>query len=165
MSSTQRDHYLQEIGSVRDRLRGLLEGMDYCLDWKPADEEWSARDIGYHLVDTPPGGAHAALQGTLDGTLERFSITAGLDNLTPERRQGGLEALMEELEAVLAGLDAAVGGAVDSALDEKSVVVHSVTRSTNQQRTARELLDGIFLRHWGEHLAQLASLREALGLD
>ena len=55
MASTL-DSRMAAILDTQNRLLRLLEGMDYCLDWKPDPAEWSARQVIYHLLDTPPGG-------------------------------------------------------------------------------------------------------------
>ena len=163
--TTQRDSFLQEIQSIRSELGRLLEGMDYCLDWKPGDEEWSAREVVYHLVDTPSGGIHAAVQSVLTGSIEELSITASLTNLTQERRGKDLDQAREDIAVVLTGLESALGSATDAELTEKKVPVHSVTRATTAERTAQEMIERIYVRHWREHLAQLAELRDALGLE
>ena len=52
----QRDVYQQALRGIQSELLQVLDGMDYCLDWKPAPQDWSAREIIYHLLDTPPCG-------------------------------------------------------------------------------------------------------------
>ena len=163
--TTQRDSYLQEIESIRAELGRLVEGMDYCLDWKPDDEEWSAREVVYHMVDTPSGGVHGAVSGILDRSLGELPVTAGLTNLTAERQAQDLEAVREDVEAVLAGMERALHSTMDAQLAESVVLFHSITRSTKEERTAQSVVEGLFLRHWREHLGQLAALRDALGFE
>ena len=163
--TTQRDSFLQEVQSIRSELGRLLEGLDYSFDWKPDDEEWSAREIVYHLVDTPSGGVHAAIQKVLEGSIHELPITASLNNLTQDRREKELANAMEDLEAVLAGLEGALNSTTDAQLEGKKTALHSLTRSTKEEWSAERLIAGIFVRHWREHLGQLATLREALGLD
>ena len=163
--TTQRNSYLQEIQSIRSELDRLLEGIDYCCDWKPDDEEWSAREVVYHLVDTPSGGIDTAVRGVLEGSIQEFSITSSLTNLTPERQEKNLEQTREDVEAVLSGLEVALNSTTDAQLTGKKASVHSVTRSTTEERTAQDLMEGIFLRHWREHLGQLDALREMLGVN
>ena len=163
--TTQRDSFLREIQSVRNELGRLLEGVDYCCDWKPDDENWSVREVVYHLVDTPSGGIDTAVRGVLEGSIQEFPITAGLTNLTPERQERNLEQTREEVEDILSGLEAALGFTTDAELTDKKVSVHSVSRSTTEERTAHDLMEGTFLRHWRVHLGQLAALRELLGVD
>ena len=162
---TQRDSFFQEIESIRDELDRLLDGIDYCFDWKPSDEEWSGREIIYHIVDTPSGGVHIAVRGVLDGELNEITITAGLTNITPGRQANGIAEVRNDLKEVLTGLEQALSSATDAKLDERSVVIRAISFSTSPERTARELLARTFVHHWREHLAQLAELREMLGLD
>ena len=143
----------------------MLDGIDYCLDWKPDDEAWSAREIVFHIVDTPSEGVHTAVQRVLRGNIAELPITASLTNLTPERWDSDLSGVRDELEAVLTGLELALSCATDADLTERTVALRSITRSTVQDRSAKELIEGIFLRHWREHLDQLGTLRELLGLD
>ena len=163
--TTQRDSILQEIQSIRSELGRLLEGIDYCLDWKPNDEEFSAREIVYHMVDTPSGGIHTAVQGVLSGSVQELPIASGLTNMTDERQGNDLDKVREDLETVLSGLEKALASTTDAELDGKRVPLHSITRSTTTERSVEDLVSGIFVRHWREHLGQLAALREALGLE
>ena len=163
--TTQRDSILQEIQSIRSELGRLLEGIDYCLDWKPNDEEFSAREIVYHMVDTPSGGIHTAVQGVLSGSVEELPIASGLTNMTDERQENDLDKVREDLGTVLSGLEKALASTTDAELDGKRVPLHSITRSTTTERSVEDLVSGIFVRHWREHLGQLAALREALGLE
>ena len=163
--TTQRDTFLQEIKSIRSELERLLDGIDYCFDWKPDSEEWSARELVYHLMDTPSGGIHNIVKGVLEGSLEEFSIEASLTNLTEERSQRDLTQAKTDVEVVLASLEKTLSSAADGDLTERKATVHSITRSSTDERTAATVFGGIFVRHWREHLEQLAVLRDALGLE
>ena len=163
--TTQRDYYLEELRSIRSELGRVLDGIDYCFDWKPNDEEWSAREIVYHLLDTPPGGIHEVVQGALNGSIKSFSITSHLTNLTQERQQRELEGVREDAEAFLTGMGNVLDSTNDAELKETTVMHHSVTQEKTEERTAQNLVEGIFIRHWREHLQQIADLRDALGLE
>jgi hypothetical protein len=160
-----KDTALQEVQEIRVELGRLLDGMDYCLDWKPEDEEWSAREVIYHIVDTPSQGIQAAVQGVLQGAIGELSVTASLTNMTQERQSMDLEQVQQDVETVLSGLERALATATDAEIQTRKVVFHSVTRSRTEDRTAENLVSGLFVRHWREHLAQLAALRDMLGLD
>jgi hypothetical protein len=163
--TTQRDSFLQEVQGIRSELDRLLEGLDYSFDWKPTDEEWSAREIVYHLVDTPSDGIHTTIQGVLGGSVQEIPITAGLTNLTDERSGKDLAGAKGDLEGVLSGMERTLNSATDADLTGKSAVLHSFMRGTREDWSAERLVAGIFVRHWREHLEQLAALREALGLE
>ena len=79
-----RDENLATVQRIRDELTSLLEGMDYCLDWKDGDN-WCAREVLYHLVDTPEGGIGSVIAGVLGGTRDEVTIVPDINNVTPER--------------------------------------------------------------------------------
>ena len=83
--ATSKSEHIQNLQSIHDDLIQLLDGMDYCLDWKPDSSDWSARDVVYHLVDTPPGGIHSVVEGILSGQIEEFDLWSDRNNMTPER--------------------------------------------------------------------------------
>jgi preprotein translocase subunit SecA len=163
--TTERDNLLQEVQKVRSELERLLDGMDYCFDWKPSDDEWSAREIVYHLVDTPLGGVHTAVRKVLQEDTRELEITAELTNMTPERQERGFGDAKQDLEAVVKGLEEVIASATDAEMEEKKVTLQAITYSRTRDLTAREYVAGIFLRHWREHLEQLSALRDMLGLE
>ena len=163
--TTQRDSFLEEIQTVRGELARLLEGIDYCFDWKDNSEEWSAREIIYHIVDTPAQGIHTAIQKILNGSIQELPVIADLTNLTPERQANELDKVREDVEAVLSGMESALASTTDAELEERKVINHSITRDVKEERSAQYLVAGLFLRHWREHLGQLTALRQTLGLD
>ena len=162
--TSRREAHLQNVRAIRDETFSILEGMDYCLDWKPDPEAWSAREVIYHLVDTPPGGLHRLFQGLLSGNLPEFDLTPDLTNMTPERQTFHLEKARQDLEEVLDGIEQAVSNASDDDVATKSVLAHLIARGRDEERTAQMLLEGLFARHWRGHLEQLRELREALGV-
>ena len=48
--------HVANLHAARTQLLELLDGMDYCLDWKLEPSDWSARQVVYHLLESPPGG-------------------------------------------------------------------------------------------------------------
>ena len=158
-----REENLATVRRIRAELTGLLEGMDYCLDWKEGDG-WCARQILYHLVDTPEGGVGQVIAGVLDGSRAEVVILPDISDITPARAAAGIaEALAGPLSA-LQTLEDAVSAAGDADFDARTVWARLPARGIAESRTAQALLDGVFARHWGEHLAQLRALRQALGL-
>jgi hypothetical protein len=160
----QRATYLENISSIRTELLQALEGMDYCLDWKPSPDSWSAREVIYHLVDTPSGGLHALLQGMLAGRIHEFDLTPDLTNMTPERQTLDIDQALQDVTLVLNGMEAAVSAASEEDLARKSALAHLKASGRDEERTAQMLLEGLFARHWRGHLGQLRELRETLGV-
>lgn len=158
---------LEGVQEIRKELDRLLEGIDYCFDWKPNDGEWSGREVAYHLVDTPKGGIHTALQGLLDGTIQELKIVADITNVDVERLGKDIAGVREDLEAVLSGLEKMLTSANDEELETRKVPV-SIQRSTGtdiNEWTVEYLARRSITSHWPNHLRQLAELREALGID
>ena len=149
---------------VRAELMALLDGMDYCLDWKADSSEWSVRQVVYHILDTPAGGIPKILHGMLSSELEEFEIVADLDNMTPARQANDLEDVRQDISDYFQAMQEALGSATETGFDEKSALVHLRSRGAHEQRTAQELLDRAFNGHWSGHLVQIRELREALGL-
>lgn len=163
--TTQRDSFLVEIKIVRSRHAELLDGMDYCLDWKPDENEWCVREVVYHLVDTPVGGLHMAVRAALDGRTQAIDVRSQATNMTEERQALEIDKIQEDLEAVLAGLESALDSVSDAELAERTVPLNLISRSETEEWSAQRMLDGLLLTHWRDHLDQIAALREALGLD
>ena len=162
--TSQKSIYLEDIRSIRTDLIQLLDGMDYCLDWKPNSDCWSAREVIYHLVDTPAGGLHSLIQGMLSGQKTEFDLMPDQNNITPDRLVQKPRQVEKDVLEVLEGLEAAVSGASETELGEKTITAHLLARGTSEQRTVQNLLQGLFARHWRGHLSQIRELREALGM-
>lgn len=160
----RKDEHLENVRGIQGELLGLLEGMDYCLDWKPDSASWSARQVVYHLLDTPPGGFHQVLWGVLTGELDEFELWSDLDNITPERTGYDLDQILEDLRGFFERMEQALALAAEEDLEQKSVLVHQRNRGWDEPKSAQNLLEGLFARHWREHLAQVLELREGLGM-
>lgn len=162
--TSQKQAHLATIHSIQAELLQLLDGMDYCLDWKPEADAWSAREVVYHLLDTPPGGVHGVLKGMFSGTLKEYDLWADRSNMTAERLSYDAERVRQDLTGFFQGLEEAMSLATDPDFEGKSVLVHLKSRGRDEPRTAQQLLERGFTRHWREHLEQIKALREALGV-
>ena len=138
--------------------------MDYCLDWRPEPSAWSVREVVYHLLDTPEGGVHGTLRGILSGELTEFEVWADRANITPERQDRDMAGVLEDIAALFRGMETALEACGDEDLTDKTALAHLRSYGRDERRTALALLDGVFARHWGEHLGQIRELREALGV-
>jgi len=163
--TTLRDGLLEDARSIRAELNRLLEGMEYCLDWKSDQGEWSAREVVYHMVDTPEGGIHAAVQRTLDGNIGEMTVNGNLSNMTDERMGKDMDAVKADIDVVLSGMERALAAVDDSKLSGRETLVHSTMRGVTETRSARNLSERLFVGHWKEHLSQIAELRDALGIS
>ena len=151
------------IASLRASLVELLDGMNYCLDWKPDDSDWSAREIVYHLLDTPPGGNAELVRRIVSGEIAEYEIWSDRTNITEARSTLDMGEIESDISAFFELFDAALAAASDSDLQTRRVLMHQRTRGEDVERTLEEALAGID-RHWRGHMEQLRELREALGL-
>ena len=163
MTSRKQTH-LDNVRSIRNELFQLLDGMDYCLDWKSEPDSWSARQVIYHLVDTPVGGVHSVIGATLSDSLREFDLWSDLDHVTPERQSHDAERVRQDIGRVLDGLEESVKAALEEDFEGKSVLTHFKARDVDEEFTAQRLLEGMFGSHWHEHLDQIRDLRETLGV-
>ena len=148
---------------MRASLVELLDGMNYCLDWQPDDSGWSAREIVYHLLDTPPGGNAELVRKIVSGEIAEYEIWSDRTNITEARSTLDMAEIESDISAFFELFDAALAAATDSDLQTRRVVMHQRTRGEDVERTLQEALVGID-RHWRGHLEQLGELRGALGL-
>ena len=157
-----RDENLATVRRIRDELTSLLEGMDYCLDWKDGDN-WCAREVLYHLVDTPEGGIGSVIAGVLNGTREEVLILPDANNMTPERMATDIGDALAGPLSILQTAEDAIAAASDADFTERTAMAHLPHREIHEMRTAQAFIDGLE-RHWGEHLNQLRVIRETLGV-
>ena len=162
-----RDENLATVRRIREELTTLLDGMDYCLDWKDGAgsdaDPWCAREVLYHLVDTPEGGIGSVIAGVLSGSLAEVTILPDISNITPERLAADIGDALAGPLAILQTAEDAIANAVDGDFEERTALAHLPHRGIHEQRTAQSFIDGLE-RHWGEHLNQIRAIREALGM-
>ncbi len=161
--SDDKEHFLEQVAALKDELSGLLDGMDYCLDWKDSEEEWSIREVVCHLLDTPPGGMATVLKRVLDGNSEEIIIHSSLTNLTPERKSKDLGDLRQDMKELLEQVEASLSAVSDADLQASTAPVHLVRSDVHEERTAGGLVERALLGHWREHLGQMGEIRQALG--
>ncbi len=161
--SGEKEQYLEQVGALKDELSEMLDGMDYCLDWKDSEEEWSIREVVCHLLDTPPGGMGSVLKKVLEGNREEIVIHSSMTNLTTERKSSDLSDLRQDLRELLEQVEASLSAASDADLQTSTAPVHLVRADVHEERTAGSLVERALLGHWREHLGQINEIRQALG--
>jgi len=162
--ATSKQEHLDNVKRVQDELLAALVGMDYCLDWKQDSSEWSARELVYHVLDTPAGGVHSIVKGILSGEITEYEIWSDLTNLTPERLAYDLAEVTGDIETFCGELSTALAGMSDDDLEGKVVKMHQKTRGVDEERTLNMILERTLNVHIREHLVQLQTLREALAI-
>jgi hypothetical protein len=98
------------------------------------------------------------------GTLKEYNLWPDLNNMTPERQRYDMGQVKQDIGRFFQGMEQAMSLATEEDFEGKSVLAHLKSRGRDEPRTAKALLEGVFARHWREHLGQLRSLREALGV-
>ena len=162
--ATGKQEQLESIRSIKSDLLAALSGMDYCLDWKQDPSEWSARELVYHVLDTPSGGAHGLVKGIITGEIKEYEIWSDRTNMTPERAEYDLDQVNADIESFFQSLDDSISGVSDEDLDAKKVMMHQRTRNVDEERTLNAILDRTLNGHMRDHLAQLQVLRETLAI-
>ena len=152
----------ENVDSLRAALLELLDGMNYCLDWKPDESDWSAREIVYHLLDTPQGGTASLVQSIVSGDISEYEIWSDRTNVNEARATLDMEEVEADISAFFAKFNEALLSAEDADLQGRRVLMHQRTRGQDEERTLEALLTG-WDRHWRAHLEQLGGLRSALG--
>ena len=152
----------ENIESLRASLVESLNGMDYCLDWKSDDSDWSAREIVYHLLDTPPGGNAELVRKIVSGEIAEYEIWSDRTNVTEARSNLDMEEIESDISAFFELFDAALAAASDNDLQGLRVVMHQRTRGEDVERTLEEALTGID-RHWRGHMEQLRGVEGSAG--
>jgi hypothetical protein len=142
----------------------MLEGMDYCLDWKLDESEWSVRELVYHILETPPGGAQNLVKGILAGAIDEYEIWSDLTNITPERSVYDLPQINADIEGFFRSLAASISGMADEDLEGKKVMMHQRTRGVDEQRTLNAILERTLNGHIRDHLTQIQAIRDALAI-
>ena len=162
--TTGKQAYLESAQSIKTELLAVLDGMDYCLDWKQDPDEWSPREVVYHILETPPGGVHSLVKGILSGEVRDYDLWSDLTNMNPERAEFDLTQITADIESFFQGLVEALSGASDEDLEAKKVMMHQKSRGFDEERTLKTILERTLEGHFPEHLTQLRALREALAI-
>ena len=155
---------LVAIRTLKQDLTDVLDGMDNCLDWKKDPDSWSAREVIYHLIDTPAEGMDLLVHRILKTEGEVFELVPGISNMSEVRLLNNIEQVKADIFNILDNLELIITDASWEELTEKTIVVDLVAQGTNEERTILNLLQGLFIRHWSQHVIQLKNTRSSLGL-
>ena len=155
---------LVAIRTLKQDLTDVLDGMDNCLDWKKDPDSWSAREVIYHLIDTPAEGMDLLVHRILKTEGEVFELVPDISNMSEVRLLNDIEQVKADIFNILDNLELIITDASWEELTEKTIVVDLVAQGTNEERTVLNLLQGLFIRHWSQHVIQLKNTRFALGL-
>ena len=155
---------LVDIRTLKQDLTDVLDGMDNCLDWKNDPTSWSAREVIYHLIDTPAEGMDLLVRRILKTEGEAFELVPDISNMSEVRLLNDKEQVKADIFNILDNLELIIADVSWEELSEKTILVHLVSQGTNEERTALSVLRGLFIRHWSQHVVQLKNIRSSLGL-
>ena len=156
--------HLVSIQRMKTEFISVLEGMDYCLDWKQDESEWSVRELVYHILDTPPGGAQTLVNRIISGEVQEYEIWSDLTNMTSERSAHDIEQINCDVEAFFDSLNDSILNLSDEELEHKRAVMHQRTRDVSETRSLDTILERTLNGHIKDHLIQLRSIRETLAI-
>ena len=156
--------HLDSIQRMKTEFISVLKGMDYCLDWKQDESEWSVRELVYHILDTPPGGAQTLVNGIISGEVQEYEIWSDLTNMTSERAAHDIEQINCDVESFFDSLHDSVLNLSVEELEHKHAVMYQRTRGVSETRSLNTILERTLNGHVKDHLIQLRSIREALAI-
>ena len=162
--STGKQAHLDSIKRIKLEFISILKGMDYCLDWKLDESEWSVRELVYHILDTPAGGAQDLVKGIISGEIKEYEIWSDLTNISSERATYDIDQVNSDIETFFDSLRSSISVLSDGDLEDKKVIMHQRTRNVDETRTLDTILDRTLNGHIMEHFIQLRSIRGALAI-
>ena len=155
---------LVAIRTLKQDLTDVLDGMDNCLDWKNDPSSWSAREIIYHLIDTPAEGMDLLVHRILKTEGEVVELVPDISNMSEVRLLNNIEQVKADIFNILDNLELIIRDASWEELADKTIVVDLVAQGTREERTVLNLLQGLFISHWSQHVIQLKNTRFSFGL-
>jgi hypothetical protein len=145
-------------------LTAQLVGMAPYLERADEPGEWTTRQVLTHLLFQPGWDAVALLQSFAERELPVIEIEPGDPFLTPERRTMTLEQLVAALDAQRQAVFAYLRSLSDADLARKARIPLFKTFMGTDEITLPVFVGALFEYHWNDHAAQLAKIRDAVGL-
>ena len=140
-------------------LEESLEGMDCYLDMKMNLKEWSVREVLWHILEDPEGGIPKAVESIVDGMLPELTIVADETHLTLQRQSMDLPEIRQEIHEYFRRLEDVLSRVTDGQISQITTSCWFPIRNYREDRTSEALLEGLFLKHWSDHVKQLRELQ------
>jgi hypothetical protein len=147
-----------------ENLTAQLAGMAPYLERSDEPGEWTTRQVLTHLLFEPGWDAVALMKSFADRDLPVIQIEPGDPCLTPERRALTLEQLVEALDAQRRAVLDYVRSISDADLTRKARIPLFKTFMGTDEVPLPVFVGALFEYHWNDHAAQLAKIRDAVGL-
>jgi hypothetical protein len=147
-----------------DNLRAQLEGMAPYLERADEPGEWTARQVLTHLLFRPGWDAVALMSSFSHDELPLVEIAPGDPFLTPERRAMTLPQLVAALDAQRRAVLGYLETLTEADLTRKARIPLFKAFMGTDEITLPVFVGALFEYHWNDHAAQLAKIRDAVGL-
>ncbi|MFL2644310.1 MAG: hypothetical protein ACJ0KI_01385 [Dehalococcoidia bacterium] len=154
----QNNNYISILDAFIHTIKAIIS-KPYCdLDKPLGKDGWSLRQHIYHLIDTPIGGLHTGLEQAMSIPDFILEIIPDLDNLNEERRVFNHIEILKDLDNYSYAFHKVLASYNQSKLDTIIIETSFPKRGFKEDRSARTLLDRLFVRHWSEHLYDMTNL-------
>jgi hypothetical protein len=145
-------------------LSAELEGMAPFVERADEPGEWTTRQVLSHLLFQPGWDAVALLKSFGHTHLPVIEIEPGDAFLTPERRRMTFEQFVEALDAQRRSVFAYLHSLSEADLARKARIPLFKTFMGTDEITIPVFVGAMFEYHINDHAAQLAKIRDAVGL-
>lgn len=145
-------------------LQAELAGMAPYLERSDEPGEWTVRQVLTHLLFPPDWDVVAILKSFADRDLPVIELEAGDPFLTPERRAMTLAELLGALDAQRRAVFGYLRSLPEAELSRKARIPLFKTFMGTDEITLVVFVGALFEYHWNDHVAQLAKIRNAVGL-
>jgi DinB family protein len=145
-------------------LTAQLAGLAPYLERSDEPGEWTAREVLTHLLFPPGADMVELLKSFAERDLPLVELEAGDPFLTPERRAMTLEQLVAALDGQRRAVFAYLGSLSEADLTRKARIPLFKTFMGTDEITLPVFAGAMYEYHWNDHAAQLAKIRDAVGL-
>jgi hypothetical protein len=145
-------------------LTAQLTDMGPFLERADEPGEWTTREVLTHLLFPPGWNAVDVMKSFAERDLPLVEIAAGDPFMTPERRAMTLPQLIGALDAQRREVLAYLDGLSDADLGRKARIPLFKSFLGTDEVPLPFFVGALFEYHWNDHAAQLAKIRDAVGL-
>ena len=145
-------------------LSAQLVGMAPFLERSDEPGEWTTREVLSHLLFAPGWDAVALLRRFAHSDLPVVEIAAGDTFLSPERRRMTLDQFVEALDVQRRSVFAYLSTLSEADLTRKARIPLFKSFMGSDEVPIPAFVGALFEFHINDHAAQLAKIRDAVGL-
>jgi hypothetical protein len=146
-------------------LAAQTKGLEPYLERSDEPGEWTAREVLSHLLFQPGWDAVALLKSFAERDLPLVEIEPGDAFMTAERRTMTLAQFLAALDAQRSGVLAYLDTLTEADLMRKARIPLFKTFMGTDEISLPVFVGAMFEYHWNDHAAQLAKIRQAIGLS